>query len=105
LTLGTFGFVTRTFRRQAPLTERCIVVRFQLPDRQLRCFQRRRSQGFEKSTDHRLIDLNAANIETVHAASRNNILAGAMVPRGRVSARVVRMQPAATLSTGSQALE
>ena len=105
LTLGTFGFVASAFHRQAPLTERCIVVGFELLDGELRCFQRRGRQSFEKSIDNGLIDLNAADIETVHAASLDDILARAMVSGRRVSARVVRMQPTATLSTGSQALQ
>jgi hypothetical protein len=46
-----------------------------LLERQLRCFQRRRCQSFEKSIDNRLIDLNVAHVETVHAASGNDILA------------------------------
>ena len=87
LTLGTFGFVASTFHRQAPLTERGIVVRFELLDGELRCFQRRRRQSLEKSIDHGLIDLHAADIETVHAASRNDILARTMVSGRGVSAR------------------
>ena len=77
--------------------ERRIVVRFELLDRQLGCFQGRGRQSLEKSIDHRLIDLNAANIETVHAAPGNDILARAMVSRGGVSACVVGVWPAATL--------
>ncbi len=72
---------------------------------QLRCFQSRGRQSLEKSIDNGLIDLNAADIETVHAASANDILARAMVSGRRVSARVVSVEPAATLPTSSQALQ
>src|SRR5256886_5338616 len=41
LTLGTFGFVASTFHRQAPLTERRIMVRFELLCSELRSEERR----------------------------------------------------------------
>jgi hypothetical protein len=44
LTLGPFGFVASAFDRQAPLTERRIVVGFELLDGELHGFQRRRCQ-------------------------------------------------------------
>src|SRR5205814_8382466 len=105
LALGTFGFIESTFHRQAPLTERRIMVRFELLCSELRCFQGRGCQSFEKSIDNRLIDLDAADIETVHSAPLNDILAGAMIAGRRGSTRVVRVEPTATLPTRGEALQ
>ena len=52
---------------------------FELLGSELGGFQSRRRQGLEKSVHHRLIDLDPTHMETVHAASLDNILAGAMV--------------------------
>jgi hypothetical protein len=99
LTLSTLGFVAGTFHCQAPLTECRIMVCFELLHRELRCFKGRGCQSFEKSIDNRLIDLDAADIETVHSAPLNDIFSGAMIAGRRGSARVVSVQPTATLST------
>src|SRR5246127_2563512 len=65
LTLGTFCFVARTFHRQTPLTERCIVVSFELLYGELCCLESRGRQSFEKGVHHGLIDLNAADVQAV----------------------------------------
>src|ERR1019366_385614 len=105
LTLRTFCLVASTFHRQTPLTQCCILVSFELLYGELRCFQSRGRQGFEKGVNYRLIDLDAADVETVHAASLDDILAGAMIAGRRASAAIVSVQPAATLSTRGQALQ
>ena len=81
------------------------MVRFELLYGELCCFQSRRRQSLEKSIDNGLIDLNAAHVQAVHSASTNHILARAMVSGRRVSARVVSVEPTATLPTGSEALQ
>jgi len=62
LTLGSFGFVASTFHCQTPLTECCIVVRFELLYGVLCCFESRRRQSLEKSIDNGLVDLNGAHV-------------------------------------------
>jgi hypothetical protein len=79
LPLRTFGLVTSTFHRQTPLTQRCILVSFELLYGKLRRFHSRGRHSSEKGLHHCLIDLHAANVETVHASSLDDILAGAMV--------------------------
>ena len=49
--------------------------------------------------------MDPTHIEAVHAAPLDDILAGAMVTGRGISARVVSVQPAATLSTPRQALQ
>jgi hypothetical protein len=105
LTLGSFGFVASAFHCQTPLTERCIVVRFQLLYSELCCFESRGRQSLEKSIGNGLIDLNTAHVQAVHSASTDHILARAMVSGRRGSARVVSVEPTATLPTGSEALQ
>src|SRR5271157_315853 len=105
LTLGSFGFVASTFHRQTPLSECCIVIRFELLYGELCCFQSRRRQSFEKSIDNGLIDLNAAHVQAIHSASANHILARAMVSGRRGSPRVVSVEPTGTLPTRSEALQ
>jgi hypothetical protein len=103
LTLGAFSFVASTFHRQAPLTKRRIVVPFQLLCGQLRRFQGRGCQRFEESINNCLIDLDAADVGIVHSVPLNDILAGAMIARRRVSAAIMGVQPAATLSARGRA--
>jgi hypothetical protein len=105
LTLGSFGFVASAFHCQTPLTECCIVIRFELLYGELVCFESRGRQSFEKSIDNGLIDLNTAHVEAEHATSVNKILARAMVSGRRGSAGVVSVQPTATLPTRSEALQ
>src|SRR5215469_6711924 len=99
LTLGSFGFVASAFHRQTPLTECCIVVRFELLYGDLCCFEGHGRQSFERSVDNGLIDLNAAHVQAIHSASVNDILARAMVAGRCGSARVVSVEPTATLPT------
>jgi hypothetical protein len=105
LPLGPFGFVASTLHCQPPLSKRGIVIGFQLLYGELRRFHRRRCQRFEKSVDHGLINLDTTDVQTVDAASANNILilARTMVSGRRVAACVVSVQPAATLPTRGQA--
>src|SRR5215471_4659261 len=102
LTLGSFSFVASTFHCQTPLTECGIVIRFELLYGELGCFESRGRQSFEKSIDNGLIDLHAAHVEAVHSASVNEILACAMIAGRRGSARVVSVEPTATLPTRSE---
>jgi hypothetical protein len=69
------------------------------------CFHSRRGQSLEKGIHHSLIDLDASDVQTVDAASLDDILARAMIARRRVSAAIVGVQPPATLATCSQALQ
>src|SRR5215467_10606446 len=105
LTLGSFGFVASSFHCQTPLSESCIVVRFELLYGELCCFKNRRRQGFEKSIDDGLIDLNGTHVQAVHSASANQILACAMITGRRGSARVVSVEPTSTLPTSGEALQ
>src|SRR2546430_5346177 len=98
LTLGTLGFVASTLHREAPLTEGRIVVRFDLLYGKLCCFQRRRCESLEKSFHDGLIDLNTSDVQTVHVAPRNDILAGAVITGHRASAGVMRVEPTTTFS-------
>src|SRR5271165_5356353 len=105
LTLGSFGFIASAFHCQTPLTECCIVVGFELLHGQLCCFESRGRQSFEKSIGNGLIDLNTTDVQTVHSASANHILARAMISGRRGSTRVVSVEPTATLPTSSEALQ
>src|SRR5260370_17132714 len=105
LTLGSFGFVASAFHCQTPLTECCAVVCFELLYGELCCFESCGRQSLEKSIGNSLIDLNTAHGQAAHSASTNHILARAMVSGRRGSARVVSVEPTATLPTGSEALQ
>jgi hypothetical protein len=105
LALGSFGFVAGTFHRQSPLTQSCVLIRLELLDGALRGFHCGRRQSFQKCICDSLVDLYAADVETVHATSLDQILSGAMIARSRVSAPIMRVQPTAAMATGSQALQ
>ena len=58
-----------------------MVVGLQLFYRQSRRFDRRRCDGLEKSIGDGLFDHDTANIEAVHAATIDQILAAAVIAR------------------------
>src|SRR5215469_9228631 len=89
LTLGTFGFVACPFHRQTPLTPGRVLVCFELPEGEFGGLHRGGREGLEKSVHHGLIDLDTANVQTVHPASLDDILAGAMIAGRSVAAPVV----------------
>ncbi len=81
------------------------MVRFDLLYGKLCGFQRRRCESLEKSFHNGLIDLNTSDVQTVHVAPRNDILAGAVITGHRVSAGVMRVEPTTTFSARGQALQ
>jgi hypothetical protein len=96
------GHVNGIFHGQTPLTECCIVACFELLYGELCCFESCGRQCLEKSIGNGLIDLNTAYVQAVHSASTNHILARGVVSGRRGSARVVSVEPTATLPTGSE---
>ncbi len=81
------------------------MIRLELLDREHGRFYGRRCDGFEKSVGHGLLDHHSADIETVHAASVDEVFAGAVITRRRVAAAIVNMQTAATVPAGGEALQ
>jgi hypothetical protein len=66
---------------------------------------RGRSNGLYKSVRHSLLDHYSTNVETVHAASGDEIFAGAVIPRSRIPAAIVHMQTAAAVTARDEALQ
>ena len=65
LALCAFRFVASAFQRKTPLAQSCILVSFELLHGKLRGFDRRRCHRFEKCVRNGLIDLHAADGQTV----------------------------------------
>jgi hypothetical protein len=78
--LGAFGVIARPFDLESPLREGRIVVRVQL----FHCEQRRGEGGWchrvQKSIRYRVVDRDAADIETIDPTPVDDVLAGTMVP-------------------------
>lgn len=59
----------------------------------------------EEGPGERLVDLHAADIETVTAATLDDDLAGAVVARGSVASAIVGLQPPTAMPAAGQALQ
>ena len=78
------------------------MVGLKLFDREPRGFDRGRRDGLEKGGCDGLLNHRSADIETVHAASGDEVFASAVIPRNRVSTAIVNMQtPAAVTASGN----
>jgi hypothetical protein len=81
------------------------VIGLELLDREHGCGYRRRRDGFQESIGHGLLDDRSADVETVHAASVDEVFASAVITRSRVPAAIMNMQMAATVAASGQALQ
>src|SRR5487761_2381831 len=101
----TFRFVARSLHSETPLRKRRIVVGLEL----LRGLQRRlkggRFEGFNKGLCDGLVDLHAADVQTVDTAAIDDVLAGAVITRTCVSSRILGAQLAATVTAARNALQ
>ena len=88
--LGPLRLVACALHFQTPLRQSRVMVGLELFDREQCGFDRGRRDGLEKSVGHGLLDRQSADVETVHAASIDEIFAGAVVTGSRVPAAIVR---------------
>jgi hypothetical protein len=105
MAFGPLRLVAGALHFQTPLRQSGIVVRLQFFEGQACGFDRCWCDGLEKSISDCLLDHCPADVETVHAAAIDQILATAMIARRRVPAAVVNMQTAAAVSASDDALQ
>src|SRR5207245_782498 len=103
--LGSLRFIASALYFQTPLRQSSVVVGLELFDRQPSRFDRRWRDGFQKSIRYGLLNRCPADVETVHAASVDQIFAGAVITGSRVPSALMNVQTAATVPTGGNALQ
>ena len=102
--LRAFGIVADAFDFEPPLREGRILMGLELLHREQRRVEGGRCDGVEKGRGHGLVDGDASDVQALDATPSDDVLAGAVVPRCRVSAAIVCPQPTTTVPADGEPL-
>jgi hypothetical protein len=103
--LGALDLEVGTLDCKAPLGEGTVVIGLQQLGCAQRCGEAGGLHGTEERIGHGLIDLHAADVQAVHAATFDDALVRAVVAGCLVLATVVRVQLAPAMTTRGNSLQ
>src|SRR4051812_5388609 len=103
--LGPLRFIASALYLQTPLRQSCVVIGLQLFDGKPHGFDSSRCDGLEKSVSNGPLDRHAGNVETVHAAPIDEIFPGAVITGSCITAAIMDVQTAPTVSAGCKPLQ